>query len=116
MTIQCPPVPSRPLPSSQHTPQGLENDPWQQGYHLSLNSQDRWAQPGGFCVAKATGAHVAVAMPAKAAFDYLKNEEAQLRGASRGRHLRCISIWLWNKLFVFPPKCQCRYCQICEST
>lgn len=29
-------------------------------------------------------AHVAVAMPAKAAFDYLKNEGAQLGGASHG--------------------------------
>lgn len=29
------------------------------------NLKDRWARPGGLCVAKITGARVAVAMPAK---------------------------------------------------
>lgn len=63
-----PPPPHRDYPDSspalrasacsQRSPLGLEANLWQQKMCLSPKSQDRWAQPEGLCVAKATGARV----------------------------------------------------------
>lgn len=64
-TIRPLPLLSRPLPGSQHTLLGLEDNPWQQEIHLSPKSQGQMGTARRSLCCKEHRSRVAVALPAK---------------------------------------------------